>query len=60
MSVIEVNKNPSRRDLMIFGLLFLAFTAIVGALFEWRTHAPGAARGVQGAGPRPAPRRACR
>lgn len=50
MGVIEINKNPSRRDLMIFGLLFLAFAAIVGALFEWRTHAPGAARAVWIAG----------
>lgn len=50
MGVIEINKNPSRRDLMVFGLLLLAFTAIVGALFYWRSHAPGVARVVWIAG----------
>ena len=50
MAVIAINKNPSRRDLMIFGLLFLAFAGVVGFMFLWRAHAPGVARGVWIAG----------
>lgn len=50
MGVIEVNKNPSRRDLMVFGLVLLVFAGIVGALFYWRSHAPGVARAVWIAG----------
>jgi len=40
MAMIEINKAPSRRELMWFGLLFLAFFAIVGALFRWQFGAP--------------------
>ena len=50
MSVIEIKKDPSRRDLRVFGILLLVFTAIVGALFYWRSHAPGVARTVWIAG----------
>ncbi len=37
MAVIEVNTNPSRRDLLWFGLLLPVFFAIVGALVWRRT-----------------------
>lgn len=50
MGVIEINKNPSRRDLVVFGFLLLAFAGIMGALFFWRSHAPGVARAVWIAG----------
>lgn len=46
MPVIEINRNPSRRELLVFGGLLLLFAALVGALLQWKTHAPGAARAV--------------
>ncbi len=35
--MIEINRNPSRRELLVFGLLLGLFTAILGLLtyFEW-------------------------
>ena len=36
--MIEINKNPSRRELDWFGLMFLAFFAIIGGLVYW--HGP--------------------
>ena len=37
MAVIEINANPSRRDLLWFGLLLPVFFAIVGVLVWRRT-----------------------
>jgi NADH:ubiquinone oxidoreductase subunit 6 (subunit J) len=50
MAVIEINKNPSRRDLTVFGLLLLLFTGLVGAGLYFRTGAHEAARIVWIAG----------
>jgi hypothetical protein len=50
MSVIEINRNPSRRDLWVFGLLLVVFTALLGAMFLWRTHSMQVARSVWYAG----------
>ena len=36
MALIEINTNPSRTELRWFGLLFLAFFAIVGGIAWWR------------------------
>ena len=45
--MITINRNPSARDLKWFGLLLLAFFAILGALARWRFDAPsGATVGV--------------
>ena len=44
MAVIETNKNPTRRDLAIFGLLLLLFTGLVGAGLYFRAGAHEAAR----------------
>ena len=44
MAVIEINKNPTRRDLAIFGLLLLLFTGLVGAGLYFRAGAHEAAR----------------
>jgi len=46
MSVIEINRNPSRKDLLVFGLMLVAFTALLGAMFLWRTHSMAVARAV--------------
>ncbi|HMI30851.1 MAG TPA: SxtJ family membrane protein [Candidatus Limnocylindrales bacterium] len=50
MAIIEINKNPSRRDLIVFGLLFPVFTGLIGAGLYFRTGAHEAARAVWIAG----------
>ena len=39
MSLIEINRNPSPRELRWFGALFLVFFGVVGAVVVWRFHA---------------------
>ncbi|MCE9546058.1 MAG: hypothetical protein K8T25_11130 [Planctomycetia bacterium] len=36
MSLVRINKNPTRRDLFWFGLLLPIFAAAVGGLLIWR------------------------
>lgn len=36
MAVIELNKNPSKKELAWFGLMFLAFFGLIGGLVWWR------------------------
>ena len=36
MALIEINKNPSKGELRWFGLLFLLFWGIVGAIVYWK------------------------
>ncbi len=43
MSVIEVNKNPGKGELNWFGLIFLAFLALVGAGLWFKAEAFAAA-----------------
>lgn len=50
MALVEVNKNPSTRELRVFGLLLLVFAGVVGALLRWKANAPDAARVVWIAG----------
>ena len=42
--MIEINRNPSRRELLIFGLLFALFFAIVGSIAYWGFKAPRVAQ----------------
>ncbi len=37
MGLIEINKNPSPRELKWFGLLFALFFGLVGAIVLWRS-----------------------
>ena len=37
MALIEINKNPSKRELAWFGLLFLIFFGIIGGLVYFST-----------------------
>jgi len=46
MAVIDINKNPSRRELMVFGLLLAVFVGLVGGLCQLKFNAPSAARAV--------------
>ncbi len=39
MAVIEINRTPTRRDLLVFGLLLPTFFAIIGLLVWRRTAA---------------------
>ena len=50
MALIEINKNPSRRDLVVFGVLFLLFAGAIGAGLYFRRGAHEAARIVWIAG----------
>ncbi len=49
MAVIEINKNPSRKELAWFGLMFLAFFGLVGGVVWWRLQAHTVAYGLWGA-----------
>ena len=46
MPVIEINTNPTRRQLMQFGLIWLVFFAGAGAMMWLRARSPGAAIGL--------------
>ena len=48
MALITINTSPSKRELRWFGLMFLAFFAIVGALAWWQFEAPRAAGWILG------------
>jgi hypothetical protein len=43
MALIEINKDPSRKELNWFGLIFALFFALVGTLLYWKFGAPRAA-----------------
>jgi ABC-type uncharacterized transport system permease subunit len=51
MALIEINKKPSRRDLILFGLMFFVFTAAVGAELYFRrgAHDAGGIAWIAGA-----------
>ena len=40
MAMIEINKEPSRRELFWFGLIFALFFGIVGGLVIWKSDSP--------------------
>ena len=40
MAMIEINKNPSRKELLWFGVMFLLFFGIIGGLGYWKFQAP--------------------
>ncbi len=44
MAIIEINKNPNRKDLLVFGFLLGLFTILVGLLAHFQWQAPAAAR----------------
>jgi len=48
MAVIEINKNPSKKELAWFGVMFLVFFGLIGGLVWWRFEAQGAAYGLWG------------
>ena len=49
MAVIDINRNPSPRELRWFGVMLTVFVAVVGFLF-WRAEATRVATIVWGAG----------
>ena len=50
MALIEINANPTPRDLRWFGVLLASFAIVAGSLAQWRFQAPAAARVVWTAG----------
>lgn len=50
MPLIEINRNPSAKDLRWFGLLLALFFGLVGALVWWRTGQRASFLVIAGAG----------
>lgn len=48
MAVIEINKDPSKKELAWFGLMFLAFFGLIGGFVWWRFEAQTVAYGLWG------------
>ena len=46
MAMIEINKHPSRKELLWFGALFLLFFGIIGGLMYWKFQAPAVAHRI--------------
>ena len=44
MAIIEINKNPNRKDLLVFGFLLGLFTILLGLLAHFQWQASAAAR----------------
>ena len=40
MALIELNKTPSRRELLLFGALFALFFGLIGGLIWWKFQTP--------------------
>ena len=36
MALLEINRNPTRRELMWFGAIFMLFFALIGAIAWWK------------------------
>jgi TRAP-type C4-dicarboxylate transport system permease small subunit len=50
MALIEINKNPSQRELKWFGVLLALFFTVVGGVLWWRAAQPTAATVTLGLG----------
>jgi hypothetical protein len=46
MAMIEINLNPSRRELLVFGVLLVTFTGLLGLLAHFQWDFPTAARWI--------------
>ena len=46
MGVIEINRNPSRRDLLVFGVLLVVFTGLCGLVTHFVWNSPVVARWI--------------
>jgi hypothetical protein len=46
MSLVQINRNPSRRELRQFGWIWMAFVAFFGAVVWFKFHNPALARWV--------------
>ena len=46
MSVVQINKDPSRKHLNQFGFIWLGFLALFGAIAYFKFHQPQIAKGL--------------
>lgn len=46
MSIVQVNRDPSRRQLNQFGFVWLGFVALFGVIAWFKLGSPGLARGL--------------
>jgi|TARA_B100000809_G_C15100268_1_gene516639 hypothetical protein len=50
MAIIEINTDPSKKELRWFGVMLVVFVLAVGALVRWQFDAPAAAQRIWIAG----------
>ena len=50
MAILEIKKDPSRKELYWFGGLLFVFSLIVGGMVYWRFDAPRVGYGIAGIG----------
>jgi len=46
MGLIEINRNPSRRELLVFGVLLVVFTGVLGLVTHFVWNSPVVARWI--------------
>ena len=46
MGMIEINRNPSRRELLVFGFLLVVFTGVLGLVTHFVWNSPVVARWI--------------
>jgi ABC-type uncharacterized transport system permease subunit len=46
MAVIDMGREPSRRELNLFGVMLLVVAGVIGVVVYWRFEAPSAARAI--------------
>ena len=46
MRVVQINKDPTRRQLNQFGFIWLGFLALFGVVAQFKFQSPGVARGL--------------
>lgn len=46
MAVIEIDREPSQRELNLFGLMLLVVAGVIGAILFWRFEATSSARAI--------------
>ena len=50
MAIIDIHRNPSRKELRWFGILLLVFIGAVGGVLRWRADTPTASAAFWGLG----------
>jgi len=46
MSIVQINRDPTRRELNQFGFIWMAFVTFFGVIAQFKLHNPSLARGL--------------